>query len=423
MLSKLLALLRRYDMVQPGDRVICALSGGADSVALTFGLYLLKDKLSITVEAAHFNHHLRGEESQRDEYFVKAFCDRLDIPLHLGQGSIQPGKKGLEAAAREARYGFFDTLPGKIATAHTCDDNAETVLMHLVRGTGLKGLGGIAPVRGKFIRPMLEVSRQEVEAFLSEYHLSHVTDSTNLEDGFLRNRLRHQVLPLLRQENPAFAKNTSAMALRLRQEEQTLESLTEGELPPVQTLRALPEALRRRYLAEFLKRQGVKEPEAKHILLAESLVFSQNPSARGCFPGGVTIGRCYDALIPISQPSGDYRMELEETGEYLLPEAGLSLRISPAEQFQSSPDAFTVPAGRLCLRNRRTGDRMTASGGSKTLKKLYIDEKIPTHLRICAPVVVSGELVLGAWGLGANIALRDREPRWLLEFTPLSPSK
>ena len=168
MLNKLLAFIRRYDMIEPGDSVVCAVSGGADSVALLFAMYLLKEKLGILLSAAHFNHHLRGAESDRDEAFVREFCHRYDIPLHVGGGEVVPGKKGLEAAARDARYGYFQTLSGKIATAHTADDNAETVLLHLVRGTGLKGLGGIAPVNGNLIRPMLTVTRQQVESFVQE---------------------------------------------------------------------------------------------------------------------------------------------------------------------------------------------------------------------------------------------------------------
>ena len=143
MLNKLERFLKQQEMVCTGDTVVCAVSGGADSVALLFALYLLKDKLGIQLEAAHFNHNLRGEESCRDENFVRVLCDRYDIPLHVGSGVVTAGEKGLEAAARDARYAFLRNLPGKIATAHTADDNAETVLMHLIRGTGLKGLGGI----------------------------------------------------------------------------------------------------------------------------------------------------------------------------------------------------------------------------------------------------------------------------------------
>ena len=160
MQNKLLQFIREQKLIAPGDRVICALSGGADSVAMLFALFLLREKLKIQLEAAHFNHHLRGEESQRDEAFARDFCARYDIPLHVGGGQVQPGKKGLEAAARDARYAFLQSLDGKIATAHTADDNAETVLLHLIRGTGLKGLGGIAPQRGALIRPMLSDLRE-----------------------------------------------------------------------------------------------------------------------------------------------------------------------------------------------------------------------------------------------------------------------
>ena len=200
MLNKLLKFIRQENLLEPGDRVTCAVSGGADSMALLFGLYLLRQKLGITLEAAHFNHRLRGEESERDARFVSDFCRDYQIPLHMGAGTITPGKKGLEAAAREARYGFLESLPGKIATAHTAADNAETVLMHLIRGTGLRGLGGISPVRGSIIRPMLLITRQEVEAFLEEWSIPHVEDGSNESSQFLRNRIRHQMMPLFRQD-------------------------------------------------------------------------------------------------------------------------------------------------------------------------------------------------------------------------------
>ena len=171
MLNKMRSFLKEYQMLRKGDRVVCAVSGGADSIAMLFAFYLVRDQLGIELAAAHFNHHLRGAESDRDEQFVREFCRNYQIPLEVGEGQVVSGPKGLEAAAREARYAFLRSLPGKIATAHTADDNAETVLMHLVRGTGLKGLGAIAPVSGKVIRPLLSVTRQEVEAFLDEYHL------------------------------------------------------------------------------------------------------------------------------------------------------------------------------------------------------------------------------------------------------------
>ena len=164
MLNKLEQFLRQYHMIDAGDHIICAVSGGADSMALLWAMYLLKEKLGIELSAAHFNHHLRGAESDRDAQFVRDFCEGYGIHFFSGSGEVTAGKKGLEAAARDARYAFLRSLPGKVATAHTADDNAETVLMHLVRGTGLKGLGAISPINGSVFRPMLGITRAEVEA-------------------------------------------------------------------------------------------------------------------------------------------------------------------------------------------------------------------------------------------------------------------
>jgi len=402
MLNKLERFLREQEMIQPGDTVVCAVSGGADSVALLFALYLLKEKLDITLEAAHFNHHLRGEESDRDEAFVAELCDRYDVPLHLGGGEIVLGKKGLEAAARDARYAFLRSLPGKIATAHTADDNAETVLMHLIRGTGLKGLGGIAPIHGTVIRPMLRITRQEVERFLEAWCLSHIEDSSNETDLFLRNRIRHHVMPLLIKENPRIAENLSQMALRLRLDEEYLSAEANYEaLPSVESLKAMPKALRSRALETFLKKSGVKEPEDAHIVLAESLVFSDKPSARASLPGGVTIAREYDALVWLPR-----REELEETilpcpGEVQLP--GLRITCEPATERINTPDAFTVcPVGQIRLRARKSGDSIRLSGGTKSLKKLFIDRKIPAARRQQIPVVCDDAGVLGVFTIGAN---------------------
>ena len=407
MQNKVLAFVRKYELVSPGDTVICAVSGGADSVALLFCLYLLKDKLGITLEAAHFNHRLRGEESDRDEVFVKDLCDRYDIPLHIGSGNVVPGKKGLEAAARDARYGYFKTLSGKIATAHTADDNAETVLLHLVRGTGLKGLGGIAPINGSIIRPMLGVTRQDVEGFLEEWCLSHITDSSNAADAFLRNRIRHHVMPLLKAENPKLAENLSAMALSLREDEKILSSLAEKEtLPTVEALKTMPPALRNRALEAFLKRSGVKEPEQSHLALAEKLVFSDKPSARAAFPGGITIARSYNSLTVLREEE-----PLEETllpcpGEAELP--GYRVVCTPAETIVNTPTVFTVrPQGTMVLRCRQGGDTIRLSAGTKQLKKLFIDRKIPAAQRLQIPVLSDDRGVLGVCGIGANL---DRLP-------------
>lgn len=402
MQNKLLQYLRKTGMVSPGDTVICALSGGADSVAMTFAFYLIKESLGITLEAAHFNHHLRGEESDGDEAFVRRFCDQYDIPLHVGSAHVEAGEKGLEAAARDARYGFLRSLNGKIATAHTADDNAETVLMHLIRGTGLKGLGGVSPVNGNVIRPMLTITRQEVESFLQEWCLPHVEDSSNAGDAFLRNRIRHHILPLLWQENPKIRENLSQMALRLRQEEEYLSQAAAFEtLPTVSELKQLHPAIRSRILGEFLKRSGVKEPEDAHIAQVEALLYSSRPSARAAFPGNVTIARNYDRLEVLQKNTALPETVLTVPGKTELP--GWEIFCTPAESIVNTPDTFTiVPEGTLTLRSRQSGDTIRLCGGTRSLKKLLIDRKIPAAQRDTLPILVDEAGILGVYSIGVH---------------------
>lgn len=388
MLSKLRAFVREQGLISPGDKIVCAVSGGADSIALLWAMYLLKEEWQLELSAVHFNHQLRGDASDGDEQFVREFCAGYGIPLHVGTARVEPGEKGLEAAARDARYAFFSALPGKIATAHTADDNAETVLMHLLRGTGLKGLGGITPSRGNLIRPMLSVTRDDVESFLSEYALPHREDASNHTNLFLRNRLRHHVLPLLREENPKLAENLSAMALRLRQDEDALSAIASEKCISVAALRQEPAAIRVRVLERFLKESGVQEPEAQHIRLAEALIFSDNPSARGNFPGGITISRNYDTLEVLTAPL----------------EGDLQIICSPAAEIVNTAEVFTVrTVGTVCIRSRRSGDTIRLSGGTRTLKKLFIDRKIPASRRDLIPVVCDDGGIIGVYGIGVNL--------------------
>ncbi len=403
MLNKLTAFIRERSMIAPGDHIICAVSGGADSMALLWSLYLLKEKLGIRLSAAHFNHHLRDAESDADEAFVRDFCHRFDISLYVGHGQVTAGEKGLEAAAREARYAFFGTLDGKIATAHTADDNAETVLMHLVRGTGLKGLGGIAPMRGDHvIRPMLTVTREDVLALLEEYSIAYRTDSSNETDQFLRNRLRHHVMPLLKAENPSLNENLSTMALSLREDEAALSYLSkDDEKLSVSQLTQMPQALRWRYLQAFLQRNGVKEPERSHIAMAESLVFSEKPSARANFPGGITVERCYDSLRVMPVEETPEIVKLTVPGEVLW--CGWRVRCQNATEIINNPNTFTLAVrGDVYLRSRLSGDEMRLSGGTKSLKKLFIDRKIPASQRSLIPVLADEQGVLAVAGIGPS---------------------
>lgn len=418
MLNKLERFIHQHHLIDSGDRVICAVSGGADSMALLMGLYLLRNKLGITLEAAHFNHGLRGAESDEDEAFVRDFCDGMGIPFHCGSGQVVPGKKGLEAAAREARYGYLTSLGGKIATAHTADDNAETVLMHLLRGTGLKGLGAIAPVRDGIIRPMLSITRKQLLEFLEEYHLRYRTDSSNMADEFLRNRVRHHMMPLMIQENPRIAENLSAMALRLRLDEEALQELSILEEPlSVADLASKPAAIRYRILERFLKKNGVPEPESEHLRQAEALVFSKNPSARLRLPGGMMLYRQYDHLCCGSHHNAPEEQWLPcpgmvEFGDY-------TVSCMPVKDAYNSRDGFTVHIqGKLMVRSRQSGDEMRLPGGTKSIKKLFIDKKIPAGLRPFIPVLADDHGVVGVFGIGVDIDhMANTLPAWQIMIT------
>lgn len=401
MLNKLTAFIRRYEMAVPGDNVVCAVSGGADSMALLWAMYLLKDKLKIHISAAHFNHCLRGEESDRDEAFVADFCKGYGIDFVAGSGNVVPGPKGLEAAAREARYAFLRSLPGKIATAHTATDNAETVLLHLVRGTGLKGLGGVTPVNGNVIRPMLTVTREEVLDFLEEYSIPFVEDSSNAGDDFLRNRLRHHIVPLLKKENPSLPQNLSAMALRLRQDEEALDAIArEKHTNRVADLLALQPGVRSRVLAKILLDAGVKEPETVHITALESLLKSPKPSAKVEFPGGVTVGRNYDELERLQKTEELSTKELTDS----VTVGGFRISCCGNTQSEQTATSFAVlPYGKMIVRSRQEGDTIRLNAGTKSLKKLFIDKKIPAAMRSSIPVIADDRGVLGIAGIGANV--------------------
>jgi tRNA(Ile)-lysidine synthase len=227
-----------------------------------------------------------------------------------------------------------------------------------------------------------------VLAFLEEYSLPHREDHSNATDLFLRNRLRHHVMPLLKEENPKLAENLSAMALRLREDEAALQQLASKTALHIPTLRDESRAVRVRVLEQFLKESGVPESEAQHIKLAEMLVFSDNPSARGNFPGGITLCRNYDTLEVLTCHGQE----------------DLQLICSQAEEIINTPEIFTVhPVGTVHIRTRQSGDTIRLSGGTRSLKKLFIDRKIPAAQRDRIPIVCDDAGIIGIYGIGVNL--------------------
>lgn len=418
-------------LIRAGDHVICAVSGGADSMALLWSLYTRRQELSITVAAAHFNHRLRGAESERDERFVRDFCDRHGISLTVGSADVRTlateKKLGLEEAAREVRYAFFDTLPcDKIALAHNAQDNAETVLQHMLRGSGLRGLCGIAPQRGKIIRPLLSVSREEIEAFLRENGINWVLDSSNESLDYTRNRIRHEILPLLLRENPSFLPSIASHCEILRAEDELLDTYArelldrarEGEKYQCKVLLSAPDALQKRALRLLVRGKLPQDVASAHVSQMQKLLKNASPSAVTALPHGLILRRYYD-LVALEENKAVQSFTLtpirvDENSGISLCGWEISCHITENLQlFKNSPFHFAlkydmISEHGIAVRPRQCGDMLTLSC-RKSLKKWLIEKKIPLHERDGLPIFVSGEQIVAAAAVGVDRAFTARE--------------
>ena len=419
MKDKLRRFVEENQLISPGDRVTCAVSGGADSMCMLWALYKLRDELQIELNCAHYNHGLR-DSADRDEAFVRAFCEKFSIPFLCEKGDVNADKlpgESPELAARRLRYDFLRRVSkgGKLATAHTAGDNLETVLLRLCRGTSPRGLGGIPVRRDNIIRPLLFAEREEILRFLAEEGVEYCEDETNAEDFCPRNRIRHSVVPLLRQENPAVAQGVLSLSKTLREEDGFLSRLacdamnacmTEGGWS-CEKLNALDPVLRRRVLFAILAECGLETPALRHCASLSAMVCSADPSARADFPG-FAMERRYDALC-VSDPAPDALSPtpLLIPGVTHVPGWTVTcLQPHAAEQIVNTPTAFTLRYDLLegCrLRSRLPGDALRLPGGKRSLKRLMIDRKIPVALRANVPVLVAGAGIAAAALIGADV--------------------
>lgn len=447
-------LIRLTDGLPPDTIILCAVSGGADSVCLLHQLATLRSQHPFTLMAAHYNHHLRGAESDRDEQFVRHFvrtcCSAADLPpigLVLGSGDVaaeaRRRKQGLEETAREMRYAFLRETARQagahfIATAHNADDNAETLLLHLLRGTGLRGLGGIPPRRDILIRPLLQTSRAEIEAYLRLHHLPHVEDSTNQEDDCLRNRLRHQAIPLLEQLAPGFTLRSVSTLARLRADEDLLtaqaldllrDASREGSAVrlPAAVLAAAPDPLAVRAVRTLIGQLngGDQDCAAVHLESVVALCRSGRPSARLHLPYGLVARREYEDLIltPEDAPPVCPHLPLPLPGELRTGTWHISVRQTLYQGQLPTPWDFCLSGALtgLTVRPRQTGDVLRRPGHpSRTVKKLMIDLKIPRHLRETLPVLCSGTALAAVAGLGPDAGFLPQagETSWHVTIRP-----
>ena len=429
------ALTTEYAMLPAGGHVLCAVSGGADSVCL---LHLLKGRAEaegFALTAAHFDHGLRGEDSRRDAAVVEQLCRDWGVPCVTGSGDVAAEARrrgaGIEETARDLRYTFLEQTAdrvgaGVIATAHNADDNVETLLLHLVRGSGLQGLTGIPPRRGRLVRPLLTTTREEILAYLEAHGLPHVEDASNADPAFARNRLRHQVLPALRALDPRLEEHLGEAIRRLRSDNDYLNAQAarrcqeaawadDDLVIPAQLVAREPDPIAVRMVRWLLLEMGEHQFSAAHLQAVVDLARSSAPSGRADLAHGLTAYRVYGELLLTVQgedplpPFAPVPLALE--GETALPEAGWALTCrraaAPAEPPRGPDHFFLDPGGLqlpLVLRPRRTGDRLALPGrGEKPVKKLLIDAKVPRRVRERVPLLADGAgAVLWAGGFGPH---------------------
>ncbi|MEG2454947.1 MAG: tRNA lysidine(34) synthetase TilS [Oscillospiraceae bacterium] len=405
-MEKLLTLAAEYDMLPEGALILCALSGGADSLCMTHFLWEHREKGGYRIAAAHYNHHLRGEASDSDQTFVADFCATLGIPLTLGGGDVAACKGNTEEAARQMRYAFLEETAKqlgaqRIATAHNADDNLESLLLNLTRGCGLQGLSGIPPRRGIIVRPLLTTSRTEIIAYLEKHQLPHVEDATNADDAYARNRIRHQVVPVLRSLNPQLTAAAGRALSSLRQDNDFIEArsarlvadavVDRGDvLFSAAALARAPAAVAARCVIRLVSKAGGGPCSSAHISAVLALA-REGKNRAVSLPKGITVRRDYEFLRFSARPAP-------------LPFAPVPLH--PGENPLPGTE-FTVflegSAAGLVARPRQRGDRLTLPKvGTKSVKDWMADKKIPLGDRPLLPVVADQDGVLALCGFGMN---------------------
>lgn len=427
----------------PADTpVLLAFSGGADSASLLHVLHEASSKEGFPLLLAHVNHGIRREEGLRDRAFC---CERAahygheicvldaDVPAMAAESG-----RGLEEEARRVRYAYFAKLMRErniplLVTAHHADDHLETVLFRICRGTGLKGLCGIAPTRevegGILARPLLHVTKEQIKQYCREQRIPYVTDSTNADTSYARNRIRREVVPALRELFDGIAERTVAMSEALREDEECLahltadflkDAVTDGALDE-QALRTLPIALQKRALRTWVESRTGYVPERTHLQSLLALTQEEHGGqTRVALSGGVCavkeFGRLRvipdreDTTLPYRIPFRFGTTEIEGTGIVITVEPeGTDRKVHSlsTENRITSYKVFGIIEKDLYWRSRREGDTILMGGMHRKLRKLYNANKIPTRLRECMPLLCDGEGVLLAPFVGCRDGLTD----------------
>ena len=431
----------KYNMFSFGEKVLVAVSGGPDSVALLHLLYGLKDELGLRLEVAHLQHGMRGEEGREDGLFVAKIAEQLALSFHVRDVDLpgmksQKGRGNLEAMGREERYRFFASLAEerniqKVATAHTRDDQVETLFMWLLRGSGRRGLGGMPPVRrlisvknasfkgAVLVRPLIEISREEIIYFLAREGLEYRTDKTNLDQAPLRNWIRLRLLPQVREKfDSGLDGRLAHLAEILREEEEILERMTRDSLEHAlqggnlvrESLLQLDKALQRRLLRLWFETTlgEIRGFGFHHVEKALHFIAQGAPQGRLSVVRGWELVKQYGTVYLEKKRNKQrpvyYSYTLPREGELVIPEAGMKIQsglvpfssgICPRDNCEAIFDVAVLPE-KLTVRNFRRGDRFHPLGmkGHKKLKDLFIEKKAPLEVRSTLPLFLAGEEIL-----------------------------
>ena len=463
--------IQKHKMLSPKDHVLVAVSGGADSVALLYGLLELREAFFLTISVAHINHNLRGDEAKKDADFVKGLCEDLEIPFFSYSADVRSEAKSrglsLEESARQVRYSFLCEAARacgaqKIALGHNQNDNAETLLLRLCRGTGLRGLGGIPPLGERegftVIRPLIETNRDFIETFLKAKGISYRTDASNFDRVFSRNRIRHDIIPILEKISPKAVAQLAKSAELLREDEKLLDELTSGLLEEclyqeecfpqknclsqksvsqkeclyqknsfsqkerrvrlnISALLKTPEAMQKRIIRDALLRVGgLRDISQTHI--TQIINLTAGPTGKEThLPGGLRVRREYDFLLffsryetDITAPKGfclditpDTPIFIPALNRHILASGKIPCITSSVNSQEICTKYFNYDRikGTLQLRTRRFGDRIVISGvGSKKLQDEFCDRKIPRDLRDTIPLLaIDGDIL---WIIGQD---------------------
>ena len=412
----------KYNMLPKDGIVLCAVSGGKDSMYLLARMEEIATENGFELRCAHFDHRLRGAESDRDRQFVEDYCQKRNIPCYIGAEDVSAyaveNGMGIEESARFLRYEFLEKTADeigacRIVTAHTADDNSETMLFNLARGSGLKGLCGIPPVRGRIIRPMLQTTSAEVLRFLEENGIPHVEDSSNLEDNYTRNKIRHRVVPELREISSNFDKNLIRCAELLREDDEYLISqaksfvtanFSEGAIS-ASKFAELPKPVSARVLILLVP----SVLSSAHIDAVRSIAAGKDSHAYVDIPG-MRVVRDYDRLIFGAKELTEIQKRPVQIGGITeIPEAGLEIScqfIKNCKEVHNSFNIFFFKSDSICgnifVMSRLEGEKIRLNGRNctKTLKKLFSEAKLNGENKSLVPVLYDEKGAIAVYGFG-----------------------